>query len=291
MTNKTKPIYLIIAGILISFAIIIFIFLLVQTRNTVELNASESAIETQSAPKTSYKNRVDYTEPTEETSCETTSQTSIDNVIRAKGLYRDKKDNVYDSDKNEYEVIDGNVFIVYQGNLYKIPVESLKIIKATEKPKKKKVKATEPPKVENENNSSQHNSYEYGSGFSNSSVSVNQPNNVVKPTSKPKSDNKSKNKVNKSDKVVKATEKPKVESKPEITVRMSYSSLGVKNGQLFSLALAGADNSVSWSVDGHFVKIINRSGNHCTFKANNCGASSVIAQYNGNTYSCYITIS
>lgn len=265
MTNKTKPVYLIIAGFLISFVVIIFVFLLIQTRNTVEISVSESATETQSKPRTSYKNRIDYTEPTEETVFETTSQTSVDNVIRAKGLYRDKKDKVYDSDKNKYEVIDGNVFIVYQGNLHKIPVEELEVVQPTEKPKKKKPKATEPPKAQSENNSSQNNYY---SGSGNSSVSVNQSNNVVKPTSKPK---------------------PK--PAPKNNVSMNYSSLTVPKGETFSLVLSGATGGVSWSADGYIVQILSNNGGHCVFTAKNCGSASVIANYKGNSYSCYVTIS
>ncbi len=291
MMNKTKPVYLIIAGILISFVVIIFAFLLIQTRNTVEINASESATETQSVPRTSYKNRIDYTEPTEETILETTSQTAIDNVIRAKGLYRDKKNKVYDSDKNKYEVINGNVLVVYQGNLYKIPVETLDVIKPTEKSKKKKTKATEPTKVQSENTNSQNNSYHYNSGSGNSSANINQQNNAVKPTSKPKAESQLKKPATQKDNVVKPTSKPKAESQPDSNVRMNYSSLGVKKGQMFSLALIGADNSVVWSVDGHFVKVVNRSGNHCTFTASNCGSVSVIARHNSNTYSCQINIS
>lgn len=264
MTNKTKPVYLIIAGILISLVAVIFVFLLVETRNTVEISVSESATETQSKPRTSYKNRVDYTEPTEETVYETTSQTSVDNVIRAKGLYRDKKDKVYDSDKNKYEVIDGNVFIVYQGNLHKIPVEELEVVQPTEKSKKKKQKATEPPKAQSENTSSQNNYY---SGSSNSSGSVSQSNNVVKPTSKPKN-----------------------ESKPKNTVRMNYSSLSVKKGETFSLVLSGATSGVSWGADGYIVQILSQNGSHCAFTAQNRGSASVIATHNGNSYSCYVTI-
>lgn len=264
MTNKTKPVYLIIAGILISFVAVIFVFLLIETRNTVEINASESATETQSKPRTSYKNRVDYTEPTEETTVETTPQTSVDNVIRAKGLYRDKKDKVYDSDKNKYETTDGYVFVVYQGNLNKIPVEALEVVEPTEKPKKKKEKATETPKVQSENTSSQNNSYNYNIEDSNSSVSITQSSNVTRPTSKPKKEN---------------------------TIKMNYSSLGVSKGDLFSIVLTGADSSVSWSADGTFIKIYQTNGNQCTFKAHKKGSASVIAQYKGNTYSCRITIS
>ena len=96
MVRKTKPIYLLIAGLLLLLVAIIFVFLLFQACNTtspvVEVSSSD-----QTKPKyhNEYHSTVDSVSPTEEV---TTNNTATDNVIHAKCLCADKSGNVYDAD-------------------------------------------------------------------------------------------------------------------------------------------------------------------------------------------------
>ena len=83
MGQRTKPVFLIIAGVLLTIVALIFAFLLIQANGAVNKNISDEATKIQVETTSSTIKRTD---PTEETVSETTTEISIDNVIRAKGL-------------------------------------------------------------------------------------------------------------------------------------------------------------------------------------------------------------
>ncbi len=265
MVRKTKPIYLLIAGLLLLLVAIIFVFLLFQACNTtspiVEVSSSDQA-----KPKyhNEYHSTVDSVSPTEKVAI---SDTATDNVIRAKGLCADKKGNVYDANGNKYKSTDGYIAIVYEGNIYKISAKYIREKNPTDKKEEAETKATTTP-TEKEKNTTQQN-YPANNSSTNrnpqvsSGVSVSQNGNVSKET----------------------TAQPATEN-----IKMSYSALTVNCDTVFSLTLVGAEGDVVWGFENTCVEVVRPYGNHCNFNACKKGTVRVVAVYKGNRYYCTVTI-
>ena len=251
MGQRTKPVFLIIAGVLLTIVALIFAFLLIQANGAVNKNISDEATKIQVETTSST---IKSTDPTEETVSETTTETSIDNVIRAKGLHRDKKNKVYDKAGNKYTTNDNSVAIVYLGTLYKVPVDSLEVKETKKKSKTKETTAptSAPQRVDTPTPNG-------------GNVHVSQKENVEKP-------------------------KVEDAEKEEVEVKMNYSLLVVKPESVFSLTLTGADGAVEWSYDESMFTLYQANGNQCTFIAKKRGIRNIFATHKGRDYLCVISV-
>ncbi len=278
MKRKTKPIYLLIAGILLLVVAIIFVFLLTQAYNTNTNNntATVEEVPIQHPNVQHYESTKDNASPTEEVDDNNT--VAVDNVIRAKGLCVDKNGNVYDSKNNKYTVVDSHIAIVYEGNLYKISVKHIKEVnpkikketteekkpKATEKVEEVKQNTSNRNEVNTNNSNTNSTSSDSSRPHSSGNISVNQSQNV--------------------------TVEPNDNSTEQNSVKMNCISLTVNNGDTFNLKLLNAGNSVIWGANTEFIEPIQAIGNQCSFQALKDGTAQVKARYLGEIYYCTITI-
>lgn len=267
MARKTKPVYLIIAGVLLFFVAVIFVFLLTQAYSANAINKSASIDQQEPKYHNQYKTSESIKlEPTEKTIVD---DRTIDNVIKVKGLCADKKGNVYDKNHNTYTVTDKHIAVVFEGEVYKIPVNHIQKVNPTIEDTKSSSKQSTSSTSAQDATEVQRDSYEYNnstgtSSQTNDTVIVSQSQNVVRESN----------------------------SQPDASknIKMNYKALSVKNGSLFSLVLTGADSSVTWQIEDEYIQIYQSSGNQCSFTTLKKGTTQVIAKYKNTSYSCTITI-
>lgn len=277
MTKKTKPVYLLIAGILLLAVAIIFVFLLTQAYNT-NVNNYTSTVDEISIRYPNAQNlesTKDNASPTEKASDDSLT---TETVIRAKGLCIDKSGNVYDSKNNKYTVTDGHIAIVYEGNVYKVSIKEIKKVN----PKIKK-ETSETTKKESENNSedNQQNTIHRNENNTNNNSQTN-----ATPITNSQQQVIGSVSVNQSQNVTTSQNK----SPTENNVKMSYKSFTIEKGAIFNLELINAGNSVLWNTDREFLELVQPIGNRCSFKSIKVGTTKITAKYLGDIYHCTITI-
>lgn len=269
MIRKMKPTVIVIGAITLAVIIILIIALCFMafdsSKSKDSPTPSEMVLETIKATEMAVNN-----EATEQSSV--TEAITADDIVKSKGLTIDNKGNVYDKNGVSYKVVDGKIEIVHLGKLYEISVDKLKIVTPTSKPTEKPTqKPTEAPKKESEE--------QYYYDYDNNDYREN---------------TESKEESNGSYSQAPAVKPQPATTAPQNSIRISYNSLTVNTGDMFSLSLLGASSgAVSWNVtNSNTIKILayEHGGNGCTFKALKKGTSQIISTHDGSNYYCTITV-
>lgn len=273
MTKKTKPIYLLIAGVLLLVVAIIFVLLLIQAYQTTASNTTS----TRDIAPITYPNTIKDYESTKDFVSSTESNTedtynNVANVIHAKGIYVDKSGNVFDSNKIKYSIKDGYIAVVYEGQVYKISTKTIKELNpqkddATNERKEEEKKEEQHPSNRSENtspNTQNSSSTSNNQPQTSDKINVNQSTNITVPH--PQSNTSQNN------------------------VKINYKSMTVKKNTVFNLILINAGSDVLWVTDNKVIEPVQAIGNQCSFRAVRTGTIQIKASYLKNDYFCLVTV-
>ena len=272
MTRKVKPQFVILGVALCVFATVLIIVLYVMA-----VNESSTYSATPDSAETFQQNTETNSSDDNETNESTVPfPKSIEQIILDEGLKVDSIGNITDADGVLYKSVNGTIKILIDGNLYTISVAKIKEVNARSVATKPAESSnTQPEKQNPGENKSEENKNIQNKKRSNSDdqqhifPEAQQPAQVFqKPTQ-----------------TVGGNPAP-----AESNVKINYKSLTVSEGDVFSLTLYGADYAY-WSVDNtSLIRVYEDNGSQCSFLGKKRGTTTVTATYNGNSYTCSVTI-